>query len=290
MAGILYVVATPIGNLEDLTLRALRILREVDVIACEDTRHSGKLLVHYGIERPTLSYYRQHEAERTALLLRRLEAGENVALITDAGTPLVSDPGARLVRGAAAAGVRVIPVPGPSAPLTALMVAGLAAAEEEAVALLGFLPARSGARRRKLEQVCDWPGALIMLEAPHRLTAALADMDEIWGPQRALVVARELTKLHEELLRGTVASARAHFAAHAPRGEFTLIAGAPASGVNSAIVPPPRLSRAALKAYARQQGLSRSEAWRRLQAGSGYTKEGRPMPSNREPEGGETHG
>ncbi|MGH9475615.1 MAG: 16S rRNA (cytidine(1402)-2'-O)-methyltransferase [Terriglobales bacterium] len=267
MNGTLYVVATPIGNLEDITQRALRVLGEVDVIACEDTRHSSKLLGHYGIAKPLVSYYREKEAGRAAALLERLQAGENIALISDAGAPLLSDPGARLVAQAAAAGVRVVPVPGPSAPIAALMAAG--AAGETPVVLAGFLPARAGERRRRLQELGAWRGSVVMFEAPHRLLAALADMEELWSGARPLVAARELTKLHEEFVRGTVASARQHFAEHPPRGEFTLVAGAPVSAEPSASAAPPPCDRAALKRWARAQGLSRSEAYRRLQ--SGYT-------------------
>lgn len=267
MPGALYIVATPIGNLEDVTQRALRVLGEVAVIACEDTRRSRKLLGHYGINTPLISYYRENEAERTGELLRRLTAGEDVALISDAGTPLISDPGGKLVERALAAGVRLIPVPGPSAPITALMAAGLAGSER--VAFAGFLPPRPGERRRYLAELAVWAGGLILFEAPHRLLAALADMEAVWGGQRPLVVARELTKLHEEFLRGTIASARDHFAAHPPRGEFTLVAGPPVAAPPQS--EPPPADRAARKQWARAHGVSRSEAYRRLQAG--YTRE-----------------
>jgi 16S rRNA (cytidine1402-2'-O)-methyltransferase len=267
MPGTLYLVASPIGNLEDLTRRAERVLREVALIACEDTRHSRTLLQHYGIERPTVSYHRLNEASRLASLLARLHAGDDVALLSDAGAPVLSDPGARLVAAAAAAGVPVVPLPGPSAALTALMGAGV----EEPAALLGFVPARAGERRRWLQAWAAWPGSLVVFEAPHRLEAALADLEEVCGPSRPLVVARELTKQHEEFLRGTVASARAHFAAHPPRGEFTLVLG-PASAPAPAPAddaPPAELTRAQLKQWARARGLSRSEAYRRWQRARG---------------------
>ncbi len=263
MPGTLYLVASPIGNLEDLTHRAARILGEVALIACEDTRHSRRLLEHYGIHRPTLSYHRLNEAARAEALLARLRAGEDVALLSDAGTPVLSDPGARLVAAAAAAGVRVVPLPGPSAALAALAGAGA----EEPVALLGFVPARAGERRRWLQTWSAWPGSLVAFEAPHRLAASLADLEAVLGPERPLVVARELTKQFEEFLRGTVASARAHFAVHPPRGEFTLVIGAgntaaPAAAGDS---PPAELDRDQLKQWARAHGLSRSEAYRRWQ-------------------------
>ncbi len=263
MPGTLYLVASPIGNLEDLSHRAARVLREVALIACEDTRHSRRLLEHYGIQRPTLSYHRLNEAARAAPILARLQAGDDVALLSDAGAPVLSDPGARLVGAAAAAGLRVVPLPGPAAAVTALMGAGV----EEPAALVGFVPARSGARRRWLQQWAAWPGALVAFEAPHRLAAALADMEEVLGPDRPLVVARELTKQHEEFLRGTIASARAHFAVHPPRGEFTLILGpgAAAAPVAEPDAPPAEFTREQLKLWARARGLSRSEAYRRWQ-------------------------
>lgn len=262
--GTLYVVATPIGNLEDLTYRAARILAAVDAIACEDTRHSRALLDHYGIHKPLISYYREREAERTAAILARLAAGESIALLTDAGTPLISDPGARLVVAAAAAGIPVVPLPGASALTTALMAAGLPAAADSPLLFLGFLPARATARRQLLEKYRGWEGNLAAFETPHRLLPALTEMEEIWGPDRPLIVARELTKIHEQWLRGTVASARAHFAAHPPRGEFTLLAGpSPAPPPPSQPLPE---NPAGLKSWARLHGLSRSEAFRRWQA------------------------
>ncbi|MGH9413325.1 MAG: 16S rRNA (cytidine(1402)-2'-O)-methyltransferase [Terriglobales bacterium] len=262
--GTLYVVATPIGNLEDLTVRAARVLGEVDAIACEDTRHSRTLLDHYGIQKPLISYYREKEAERAAALLARLQAGESIALITDAGAPLLSDPGARLVALAAAAAVPIVPLPGPSAPITALMAAGCEIGATLPVAFLGFLPARSGQRRRLLEQYRGWPGCLVFFESPHRLLASLADMAGVWGAPCPLLVARELTKIHEEFLRGTVASASVHFASHPPRGEFTLIAGpSPAPPPSSA---PPPATRAERNLWARQHGISRAQAYRLWQA------------------------
>ena len=269
--GTLYIVATPIGNLEDLTHRAARVLGEVDVVACEDTRHSRKLLDHYGIHRPLVSYYRENEAARGEELLRRLQAGDNVALVSDAGTPLLSDPGARLVARAVGAGIRVVPLPGASAPLAALMACGIWGEAGEPVAFLGFPPARAGARRTWLEGWRGFPGALVLFESPHRLVASLAVLAEVLGPERPLVVARELTKLHEEFQRGTVASLAALFLNRAQanplRGEFTLVVGpAPASAPPLAPAPPPpAMTRAQLKQWARAQGWSRSEAYRRLQ-------------------------
>jgi len=267
VSGTLYVVATPIGNLEDLTHRALRVLGEADLIACEDTRHSRILLAHYGIQRPLLSYHRHNEAARGAQILERLAAGQNVALISDAGAPLLADPGARLVREALDAGLPVIPVPGASAAITALM----ASATEPPVLLLGFLPARASERRRALQDWAPLPASLLLYEAPHRLLAALADMAELLGRERPLVVARELTKRFEQVLRGTVASAQAHFQAHPPKGEFTLILGpGPMSPVPAEPAGP--MTRDELKAWARAQGLSRSQAYRRWQQLQGRIK------------------
>ncbi|HET9784315.1 MAG TPA: 16S rRNA (cytidine(1402)-2'-O)-methyltransferase [Terriglobales bacterium] len=270
MSGTLYIVATPIGNLEDLSPRAQRLLGEVAAIACEDTRHSRKLLEHFHIRTPLVSYYRENEAARAAELLARLAAGEDLALVTDAGAPLVSDPGARLVAQAVAAGMQVIPVPGASAVQAALMASGLGAADLEPWTFLGFLPARAGERRRALQAWAKAPTALVFFEAPHRLCAALADMEEAWGPARPLAVGRELTKLHEEFVRGTVATVRAHFDQHEPRGEFTLVAGPPpaeATAVPAADAAP--AGRDQVKQWARLHGVTRSEAYRRWQQSRG---------------------
>jgi 16S rRNA (cytidine1402-2'-O)-methyltransferase len=268
MPGTLYLVASPIGNLEDLTHRAERVLREAAVVACEDTRHSRKLLDHYHIQRPTLSLHRLNEASRLDTILARLRAGEDVALLSDAGAPVLSDPGARLVAAVAGAGLPVVPLPGPSAAVTALMGAGV----EEPAVLVGFIPARAGERRRWLLHWAERLGgsapapAWVAFEAPHRLAASLGDLEEVLGAACRLTVARELTKQHEEFLRGTVASARAHFAIHPPRGEFTLVigpAGPPAPAADAQ--PPAELTRDQLKQWARSQGLARSEAYRRWQ-------------------------
>ena len=220
--GTLYVVATPIGNLEDITLRALRVLREVDLIAAEDTRHTGRLLAHYGISTPQTSYHDHNKRLKLEPILEALTQGD-VALVCDAGTPGLSDPGYRLVREALARGFPVVPVPGPSALVAALVVSGL---PTDAFVFLGFLPRRSGERRRLLAEVADQQRTLVAFEAPHRLLESLADIETVLG-DRPIAVARELTKLHEEVWRGTVRQARAHFEAHPPRGEITLvIAGA----------------------------------------------------------------
>ena len=217
--GTLYLVATPIGNLEDLTYRARRILAEVDLIACEDTRHTRHLLTHYGITTPTVSFHEHNEAARTSELLQRLQRGEDVALVSDAGTPAVSDPGYPLVREAAAAGISVVSVPGPSAVMAALTVSGL---PPDRFVFLGFLPRRSGERRRALEAAAALPWTLVLFEAPHRITAVLEDIEAVLGDRR-VALARELTKKFEEVFRGTVADALGHLRAHAPRGEFTIV-------------------------------------------------------------------
>jgi len=217
--GTLYLVATPIGNLEDLTYRARRILVEVDLIACEDTRHTAHLLAHYGITTPTVSFHEHNEAARTSELLQRLQRGEDVALVSDAGTPAVSDPGYPLVREAAAAGISVVSVPGPSAVMAALTVSGL---PPDRFIFLGFLPRRSGERRRALAAAAALPWTLVLFEAPHRITAVLEDIEAVLGDRR-VALARELTKKFEEVFRGTVADALGHLRAHAPRGEFTIV-------------------------------------------------------------------
>ncbi len=225
--GTLFVVATPIGNLEDITLRALRVLREVDLIAAEDTRRTAGLLRHYDIPlaRGRLVRYDEHTHARQApRLLRALGQGQSVALVSDAGTPVLNDPGLALVQAAWEAGHRVVPVPGPSAALAALSAAGLPAVP---FAYLGYPPRKAAERRRWLAAVADWPVTLVLLEAPHRLDATLRAMAEVLGPDRAVALARELTKAHEEIWRGTLAQAVQAWAAREPRGEFTLVVGPP---------------------------------------------------------------
>ncbi len=221
--GELFLVATPIGNLKDITLRALEVLQSVDRIACEDTRTSGVLLKHYGIKTPMRAYHTHNEAESAAKLVEELRAGNRIALISDAGTPLLSDPGARLVRAAIEAGIRVTPLPGASALLSALTIAGLPA---EQFFYAGFLPSKSTARNHALAALTTIPATLVFYEAPHRLLDSLAAMQTAFGDREA-VVARELTKLHEECLRGSFSDLLAHFETHAPRGECViLVAGA----------------------------------------------------------------
>jgi 16S rRNA (cytidine1402-2'-O)-methyltransferase len=219
--GILYVVATPIGNLEDITLRAIRILTEVDLIAAEDTRRTRGLLAHHGIRTPLVSYYDAIEARRVPQLLARLERGERIALVSDAGTPGISDPGHRLLAAAVRAGIAVVPVPGPSALTTALTVAGL---PTDRVVFEGFLPARGAARRRRLETLRREPRTIVLFEAPHRLGRTLAELLEVLG-DRPAVLARELTKRFEEVRRETLTSLAHGVAAHGVRGEVALVIG-----------------------------------------------------------------
>ena len=216
--GVLYVVATPIGNLEDITLRALRVLREVGLIAAEDTRTTVKLLNRFKISTPMVSFFEHNELVRRDEILQALER-QDVALVSEAGMPTISDPGYRLVQAAIAQGVPVVPVPGPSAVLAALAVSGL---PTDSFLFLGFLPRRRGARQRRLAAICDHPETLVCFEAPHRLQATLRDMKEVLG-DRQLAVACELTKMYEEVWRGTVSGALARFEQAQPRGEFTLV-------------------------------------------------------------------
>jgi len=275
MAGTLYLVATPIGNLEDITHRAVRLLGEVDLIACEDTRHTKKLLNHYGINTRTISYHEHNETERAAQLLERLKLGANVAIVSDAGTPGISDPGFRLTRLAIANEITVVPVPGASALVAALVSSGMPTDE---FFFGGFLPARSGARRTRLSELRSIAATLIFYEAPHRIAATLRDAQEILGERQA-VVARELTKMHEEIARGSLSELAARFSsAESARGEMVVIidrAVIPNEGVenNTAVSIGALVTkwenagldhRSALKKAARELGLSRDEAYRRL--------------------------
>ncbi len=219
MAGTLYIVATPIGNLEDVTLRAIRVLKEVDLIAAEDTRHTRKLLAHFGIATKLDSYYDEVEAEKAPLLVKELKNGKSIALVSDAGTPTLSDPGFRLVREAVLAGVSVIPVPGPSALLAVLSVSGL---PTDRFVFEGFLPGKKRERRERLQRLRLEERTLIFYEAPQRLRATLQDMLELFG-DRELVLGREVTKLYEEFVRGRISAAIAAIDRKEPRGEITLV-------------------------------------------------------------------
>ena len=278
MAGKLYVVATPIGNLEDLTYRAARVLSEVDLIACEDTRHSQKLLNHYGIKTKTLSYHEHNERERAGELLTSIRSGLSVALVSDAGTPGISDPGFRVVRMALEAGLRVVPIPGPTALVSALVASGLPSDE---FFFAGFLPARSGARRARLADLAAIPSTLVFYEAPHRIVSSLEDARGILG-EREAVVARELTKMHEEVLRGRLSELadKLSQAAQEPRGEMVVVidrnviassdedskSGCSVASIVAGFEAEGLDGRSALKKSAKQLGISRDEAYRRLTA------------------------
>jgi len=282
----LYLVATPIGNLDDITLRALRVLHNVDRIACEDTRHTQKLLNHFQIDVPTISCHEHNEDARARELVEMLKGGARIALVSDAGTPAISDPGSRLVAAAIEAGVRVIPIPGANAAVTALVASGLPTAE---FAFLGFLPEKAGARRTRLEDLAgearmtnsEASRTLIFYEAPHRILETLADLESIWGSTLRMVLARELTKVHEEFLRGTVAEIRRELASRDRiRGEFTLLVEPPLkTGQSGSAGATEKLSdrlarmqaensideKEALKRLARELGQSKSELYRELQ-------------------------
>lgn len=255
MPGTLYLVATPIGNLEDITLRAVRILREVAVVAAEDTRHTAKLLRHLDIATPALSLHAHNEHERTAGLLARLGRGESVALVSDAGTPLVSDPGAALVKAAREAGFRVEAVPGPSAVLAALTASGLSC---ERFTFLGFVPARPAERLAWLRAAAAEPHTIVCFEAPHRIAATLADVAAVMG-DRPLALARELTKVHEEILTGWAASVRSRL--KEPRGECTLvIAGATTEAAGTSADVTDAQVRDAFVQLTDREGFGRREA------------------------------
>src|SRR5678815_4209387 len=266
MPGTLYLVATPIGNLADITHRALQVLSDVDLIACEDTRHTHKLLNHYGISTKTISYHEHNEQQRAAELIDRLKQGTNIAVVSDAGTPSISDPGFRLVRAAIENDIPIIPVPGPSALITALIAAGLPTDE---FFFAGFLPSRTNARRARLTELQSIPGTLIFYEAPHRLAQTLADAYQILG-EREAVVARELTKLHEEIRRGLLSKLTADYAEKTDiRGEIVVLIDR--NVIGAAVTETVNVStlvdqfehdgldhRAALKKAARELGLSRA--------------------------------
>ena len=275
--GILYLVATPIGNLEDITLRALRILKEVDLVACEDTRRTAKLLSHFGIRSRCESHHEHNEAQSTARLLSVLHRGESVALVSDAGTPAVSDPGRMLVAACREAGISVVPIPGASAALLALVGSGLPA---DNFLFAGFLPARSSQRRKRLAELAPLRSTLILYEAPHRLIASLEDILDVLGPRRACL-ARELTKVHEEWIHGTVSSILETIRMRTKiMGEITLVidqgepARHPAAWPESVahhlaqeMLATGAAKKEALKSIARQRGISRREAYRLLLEG-----------------------
>ncbi len=276
----LYLVATPIGNLGDITLRALDVLKRVDRIACEDTRQTQKLLNHFQITTPTESLHEHNERERTASMVDALKRGARIAVVTDAGMPGISDPGAWLTAAAIEAGISVIPIPGANAALTALVASGINPAE---FSYLGFLPEKAGQRRTRLEEIAEsageTPRTLVFYEAPHRILETLSDLEAVFGAGLRIVLARELTKVHEEFLRGAVAAVRQDLASRdRVRGEMTLIIEAPAAS-QAATASSERLServarmqselgideKEALKRLARQLNRSKSELYRELQ-------------------------
>ncbi len=219
--GTLFLVATPIGNLEDVTARALRVLREADLVAAEDTRHTRRLLEHFGIPAQVVSLHEHNERARAASLVERVQSGQDVALVTDAGSPGIADPGYPVVRAAVAAGVRVESIPGPSAVIAALQVSGL---PTDAFLFAGFLPPRGAARRRRLEELSAHRETVVVFESPHRIEACLTDLEAVWGA-RPIALARELTKLHEQVLRGTAGEVRAALRTDWKRGEMVLVLG-----------------------------------------------------------------
>jgi len=273
-AGCLYLVATPIGNLEDITLRAVRILKEADIIACEDTRQTQKLLQHYGIRKEMVSYHEHNELTRSPELVIELEQGARIALVSDAGTPGISDPGHRLVTLCLRHHIPVVPIPGPSALVAALAASGLPTDE---FLFVGFLPPRSGARRKALDALKTESRTLIFYEAPHRVVETLADAAEVLGPRPA-VIAREVTKIHEEFLRGALPELLEAARKRAPRGEITLLIGAgdpqARQQVDASVSLKQRVEqleaeagvdrKAALKQAARERGLGKREAYKQL--------------------------
>jgi 16S rRNA (cytidine1402-2'-O)-methyltransferase len=271
----LYLVATPIGNLEDITLRAIRVLKQADLIACEDTRQTQKLLNHHGIDTPTISSHEHNEASRAVELVEKLAHGARIAVVSDAGTPGISDPGFRLVSLAIEHRLPVIPIPGAAAFVSAVVASGL---PSESFSFRGFLPPKSAARRRELEQTRNSTQTEIFYEAPHRILAALEDALAVLGPRRRIVVARELTKLHEEFLRGTTAQILEIVKSRGEiKGEMVLMIGPADEGEN----PAPTVSirdrveqlmreenldeKAALKKAAKERGISKSAAYREFQ-------------------------
>lgn len=277
-AGRLYIVGTPIGNLEDLTFRALRVLKEVDLIACEDTRRTEKLLTHYGVHKDLVSYHDHNEMTRAPELIIEMEQGGQVALVSDAGMPLISDPGHRLVKLAIRHNIPVIPIPGPSAFVAALAASGFPVNQFR---FLGFLPPRRLARKRALERLKDATKTLVFYEAPHRILEMLADIQKVFGDP-PVVVAREVTKTYEEFIRGSASEVLERLTKKPPKGEITVLVAPPAAHVEelteeqSILREVERImkeqdldEKAALKAVAKSRKLSRSEAYRQLQVEKG---------------------
>lgn len=275
-------MATPIGNLEDITLRALRVLREADLIACEDTRHTQKLLNHFEIKTPTQSYHEHNEAARAQELVAKIEGGACIALVSDAGMPGISDPGELVIRAALELGLKVVVVPGPSALISALVASGLLT---DSFRFVGFLPPRSGERRSALEALLEARETLVFYEAPHRITDMLADLQQTFGNERRIALARELTKVHEEFLRGNIAEVTGELRnREAVKGEITVVvegnsAARSAGAAHTTVVDRIRElmtggaldEKSALKQSAKEFGVSRSEAYREWQRGKKAT-------------------
>lgn len=275
--GKLYLVATPLGNLEDITLRALRILKEVDLIACEDTRYSARLLTRYEIGTPRESYHKFNEESRAPRLIEMLREGKSIALVSDSGTPLVSDPGYEIVSSCRREGIDVIPIPGPSAAIAALIGSGLPA---DSFFFGGFLPPRSALRRRRLEDLAAIPATLILYEAPHRVLASLEDMVAVLGPRRACM-ARELTKIHEEFLHGTLPELLETLTARPSiQGEITLVIE---KGEEAQVVADwPESLKEHLEQEIAQSGLSRNDALKVVAKQRGITRKQAYLELNEE--------
>ncbi len=275
MAGTLYLVATPIGNLQDVTYRALEVLRTVDLIACEDTRHTIKLLNHFRISNRLISYHEHNELERAEELADRLVAGASIAIVSDAGTPGICDPAFRIVQRAIEVGAAVIPIPGAVAFVNAVVASGIST---DSIFFGGFLPSKKGDRRKRLEELRDIPATLVLYETPHRIAKSLVDCAEILGIRRAAAV-RELTKLHEEIIRGSLPELAVRFATQTVKGEIVVVIDRAALNLAKHEAPTPRSiskrvkelekdgvdSKTALKKAAKESGLSKSEAYRILE-------------------------
>ncbi len=268
MAGTLYLVATPIGNLEDMTPRAAATFAKVDFVAAEDTRVTWKLLNYLGLKKPMVSYYEHNLKERGEMILARIEAGESCALCSDAGMPAISDPGEVIVRDAHARGIRVVPVPGASAADTALIVSGQ---ETGRFVFEGFLPTNRRQKKERLEELLEERRTIIFYEAPHKLLTTLSDLEQAFGAQRSLTVCRELTKLHEEIWKTTIGQANAYYQENTPRGEYVLVM-AGAEPVRTQ--PDTTLEQAAQQALAlmKEQGLALSAAAKAAAADTGFSK------------------
>lgn len=256
-SGSLYIVATPIGNLEDMSFRAVRILQTVAAIAAEDTRHTGKLLHHFQIKTPQISYHQHNTQTRTPELIQRLQSGQDLALVSDAGMPGISDPGVELVQACVEAGIAVIPIPGANAAIAALVASGLPC---DRFCFEGFLPAKGKARQQRLQEIAVESRTVVLYEAPHRLRQTLKDLAEQVSTERQIVLARELTKRFEEFWRGSVPAAITHYQSHEPKGEFTVVL---AGAVVSKTLPTDLELRTELQELL-AQGWSKSRASRQL--------------------------